>query len=127
MKHLSLILASMFILVSFASAQTLKKETVRFARGSSEASLTRTLAPNASIEFSINARRGQTMNYTVGYDFAETDLEAFFTEAQSQNAISIEPKNPNNETVLRATGNHRILVKNKTRKRVTFTLYVDVQ
>lgn len=127
MKQLSLILAGMFLLVGFASAQTLKKETVRFARGTSSAAVTRTLAPNASIEFSVNARSGQTMNYTVGYDFASSDLEAYFTEARGQDSIPIEIKSMNNERVLEASGNHRILVKNKTRKRVTFTLYVDVE
>jgi len=88
--------------------------------------LTREILPNGSIDFIINARKGQTMDFTVGYDFKDSDVEAFLTEPGSQDiSLSSGPKAPN-EFVLKKTGDHNLTVKNTTKKKITITLYLDI-
>lgn len=117
----------MLLYVGITFAQAPKKEAVKFAKGETSAAVTRSLNAGASLEFSIHAKAGQTMDYSIGYDFNNRDLAAFFTEAGTQDKIEIEPKKPSNETVLSNSGNHRILVKNKSRKKITFTLYLSIE
>lgn len=99
---------------------------VQFARGESSVSLTKTIAPNGSLDFLINAKKGQMMSFTVGYDFKDSDVEAFLTEPGLQD-ISLQsgPKEPN-EFKIKKTGDHRLTVNNTTRKKITITLYLDI-
>jgi hypothetical protein len=103
------------------------KEIVRFAKGATSANLTRTIAASGSIDFIINAKKGQKMDFTVGYDFKDSDVEAFLTEPGLQDiSLTTGPKKPN-EFVLKNTGNHRLTVNNTTAKKITITLYLDIQ
>jgi hypothetical protein len=112
-----------------ATSQTAtnSKETVRFAKGATSTTLTRTIAASGSIDFIINAKKGQKMDFTVGYDFNDSDVEAFLTEPGLQDiSLTTGPKKPN-EFVLKNTGNHYLTVNNTTAKKITITLYLDIQ
>lgn len=108
-------------------AKTNISETVRFAKGATSATLTRTIAASGSLDFIINARKGQKMDFTIGYDYNDTDIEGFLTEPGLQDiSLTTGPKNPN-EFILKRTGNHRLTVKNTTAKKITITLYLEIQ
>lgn len=114
--------------VKTSTSETTSPNSVRvqFARGESSVSLTKTIAANGSIDFLINAKKGQTMSYTVGYDFKDSDVEAFLTEPGLQD-ISLQsgPKEPK-EFRIKKSGDHRLTVNNTTRKKITITLYLDI-
>ncbi len=102
-------------------------ERVTFAAGESSTYLTRNIPANDSHEFIFNARKGQTLGFTVAYDFKVSDVEAFLTEPGSQDiSLTTGPKAPN-EFVVQKTGDHRLLVRNLTRKKITITLYLDIE
>ena len=108
------------------SFQNSTSEIVKFKKGESSAMLTREIPANSSINFIIDARKGQTMDFTIGYDFKDSDVEAFLTELGSQDiSLSSGPKAPN-EFVLKKTGDHRLTVNNTTKKKITITLYLDI-
>jgi hypothetical protein len=108
-------------------AATNTKETVRFAKGATSTTLTRTIAASGSIDFIINAKKGQKMNFTVGYNFKDSDVEAFLTEPGLQDiSLTTGPKNPN-EFIVKSTGNHRLTVNNTTAKKISITLYLSIQ
>jgi hypothetical protein len=103
------------------------KETVRFARGESSAALTRTIAPKSSIDFSINAMKGQKIDFTIGYDSKDSDVKGFLTEPGLQDiSLTAAPKAPYVFTVKKA-GNHRLTVNNTTAKKITITLYLGIE
>lgn len=102
-------------------------ERVKFAKGETSASVTKVIPANGSVDFIINAKKGQTMGFTVGYDFRDSDIEAFLTEPGMQDiTISSGPKEPN-EFIIKKTGDHRLTVNNTTKKKVTITLYLDIE
>jgi hypothetical protein len=100
---------------------------VRFAKGATSANLTRTIAASGSIDFTINAKKGQKMDFTIGYDFKDSDVEGFLTEPGVQDiALTAAPKAPHTFQV-KTTGNHRLTVNNTTAKKVTITLYLGIK
>jgi hypothetical protein len=104
-----------------------KSETVRFAKGKSDAALTRTINSASNFDFNISAKKGQTMSFTIGYDFKDSDVEGFLTEPGQQDiSLTTEPKKPN-EFKVKRTGNHRLTVHNYTKKNVTITLYISIE
>ena len=108
-------------------AKTAKKETVRFAKGATSAALTRTIAASGSIDFIIHAKKGQKMDFTIGYDFEDSDVKGFLTEPGSQDiSLTTGPKAPN-EFVVNSSGNHRLTVNNTTAKKITITLYLNIE
>ena len=126
MKKLSMIFAMLVLFASVSMAQTNKTETVRFARGESSAMLTRTIPANGSITFVINARAGQTMGFTVGYDFKDSDIVASLVPPGTTNVTwSGGPKEPN-EYEIQDTGNHKLKVKKTKRKPITITLNLKI-
>lgn len=107
--------------------KTHKKERVRFAKGASSASLTRTIAATGSIDFIFKAKKGQKMDITIGYDFNDSDVQGFLTEPGLQDiALTAEPKKPY-EFVVNTSGNHRLTVNNTTAKKITITLYLVIE
>ena len=67
------------------------------------------------------------MDFTIGYDFDDSDIEGFLTEPGLQDiALSTGSKKPN-EFVLTKTGNHRLTVNNTTAKKITITLYLGIE
>lgn len=101
-------------------------ERVQFKKGESSAMLTREILPNGSIDFIINVRKGQTMSFTVGYDFKDSDVEVFLNEPDLQDiSLFAAPKAPY-EFVVQKTGDHRLIVSNTTKKKITITLYLDI-
>lgn len=109
------------------SKKTHQKEKVRFAKGATSASLTRTLAASGSMDFIINAKKGQTLNFTIGYDFNDSDVEGFLTEPGLQDiSLFADPKAPYAFSITRS-GNHRLTVHNTTSKKITITLYLDIE
>lgn len=103
------------------------KEIVRFAKGATSTTLTRTIAASGAIDFIINARKGQKMDFTIGYDFKDSDVKGFLTEPGLQDISLTTPCKKPNEFVLQRSGDHRLTVKNTTAKKVTITLYLDIQ
>lgn len=99
---------------------------VRFSRGETSAQVTHRIAARGSVNFLINARRGQTLGFTVGYDFSDRDLNIYLLEPGGQDfsltAAAKEPK----EFAVKKTGDHTISVTNTTARAVTITLYADV-
>ena len=88
---------------------------VQFARGESSAMLTRDIPANGTVDFIINAKKGQTLGFTVGYEFKDSDIEAFLTEPGMQDiSLSSGPKEPN-EFVIKKSGDHRLTVNNTSR------------
>jgi hypothetical protein len=111
---------------SNTSSDNLGGERVRFAKGETSTTLTREIPANGSIDFIITANKGQTMGFTVGYDFKDSDIQAFLTEPGLQDiSLSSGPKKPN-EFVIKKTGDHRLTVNNMTRKKITMTLYLNL-
>ena len=108
-------------------ATTDVKETVQFAKGNSDASLTRTIAAEGSIDFTINAKKGQKMDFTIGYDFKDSDVKGFLTEPGLKDiSLTTGPKKPN-EFIIKTSGNHRLKVNNTTKKKITITLYLAIE
>ncbi|MEK7725159.1 MAG: hypothetical protein AAB336_12460 [Acidobacteriota bacterium] len=100
---------------------------VQFAKGETSTSVTKDIPANGSVDFLINVRKGQTMGYTVGYDFKDSDIEAYLGEPGDQDAsIPVAPKAPQT-FVVKKSGDHFLEVTNTTKKKVTITLYLDVE
>ncbi len=99
---------------------------VQFARGETSVMLTKTIAANGSLDFLINAKKGQMMSFTVGYDFKDSDVEAFLTEPGLQDISLQSGPKENKEFRIKKTGDHRLTVNNTTRKKITITLYLDI-
>ena len=100
---------------------------VKFASGETSAMVTKDISSEGSVDFIIGARKGQKLGYTVGYDFKDSDVQAFLTEPGLQDiSRSSGPKVPQ-EFTIRKSGDHRLTVSNMTRKKITITLYVDVE
>lgn len=105
-----------------------KSETrVQFATGETSTSVTKDIPANGTVEFLFNVKKGQTVDYTIGYDFNDSDLKAYLGEPGDQdNSIPAPPKAPQN-FVVKKSGDHRLEVANTTKKKVTITLYMDVE
>lgn len=104
-----------------------KKEIVRFAKGATSATLTRTIPASGSMDFIINAKKGQKMNFTIGYDFQDSDIEGFLTEPGMQDiSLTAGPKKPYDFDI-KSSGNHRLTVNNTTAKKTTITLYLSIE
>lgn len=117
-----LMMLGLFAIASFGQ----KTERVKFAKGETSGYYTRTLPAQGSIDFIVNAKAGQFMDYTVAYDFNKSDIGAFLTEPNLQD-ISQTPKiDERNVFPVNTGGDHRITVNNMTRKSVTITLYIQV-
>lgn len=104
-----------------------KTERVQFASGKTDGAYTRDIPAEGSIDFVMNAKKGQTIDYTVGYDFKDSDIEAFLTEPELQDISQTAPPKDRQEFKVNKTGDHRITVNNTTKKKVTITLYLDIQ
>lgn len=100
---------------------------VQFARGETSTSITREIPANGSVDFLINAAKGQKMEYTIGYDFKDSDIEAFLTEPGSQDISKTSGPKDRQEFVVKKGGDHRLTVNNTTRKKATITLYLDIE
>jgi len=100
---------------------------VQFPRGETMTSITKEIPANGSVDFLINARKGQTMDYTIGYDFKDSDIEAFLTEPGSQDISKTSGPKDRQEFVVKKSGDHRLTVNNTTRKKVTITLYLTIE
>jgi biopolymer transport protein ExbD len=110
-----------------STTSALKPITVQFAKGKSDTYVTKTINPTSSIDFNMYAKKGQTLSFTIGYDFKDSDIEGFLTEPTLQDiALTTGPKSPN-EFKVKITGNHRLTVHNTTKKNITMTLYVGIK
>ena len=111
---------------SDTSSENSNGERVRFGKGETSAMLTREIPANGSVDFIISAKKGQTLGFTVGYDFKDRDVEAFLTEPALQDiSLTSGPKEPK-EFVVKKNGDHRLTVNNTTGKKITITLYLDI-
>ena len=100
---------------------------VQFASGETSTMVTKDIPAKGSVDFLINVRKGQTMDYTIGYDFNDSDITAYLGEPGDQDvSIPAAPKAPQS-FVVKKSGDHRLEVTNTTKKKVTMTLYLDVE
>lgn len=111
-----------FAVVSFGQ----KTERVKFVKGETNGTFTRTLPANGSMDFIINAKTGQYMDYNVAYDFKKTDIGAFLSEPNLQDVSQTPAIDQRNVFAVNTSGDHRLTVNNMTSKRVTFTLYISI-
>lgn len=100
---------------------------VQFARGETSTSITKDIQANGSVDFLINARKGQILDYTIGYDFKDSDIEAFLTEPGLQDTPKSSGPKERQEFVVKRSGDHRLTVNNTTGKKVTITLYLNIE
>lgn len=117
-----LMMLGVFVIVSFGQ----KTERVKFAAGTTDGTFTRTIPAQGSIDFVINAKAGQYMEYTPAYDFKKTDIQAFLTEPNLQDIWQTAKIDERNVFKINKSGDHRLTVNNMTRKSVTFTLYLGI-
>ena len=117
-----LMMLGVFAMISFGQ----KTERVKFDKGATDGTFTRTIPANGSMDFVINAKAKQYMDYTVAYDFKKTDIEAFLTEPNLQDISQTATIDGRNVFRINTSGDHRLTVNNMTRKSVTFTLYLQI-
>lgn len=127
MKKTLTICTLLSIFTQFVYAQSAAKPiTVKFPAGKSDAALTQNIGASSSIDFVIYAKKGQTLDFAIGYDFKDSDVQGFLTEPGLQDiSLKTGPKSPNLFAV-NETGNHRLTVHNTTKKKITITLYMTI-
>lgn len=100
---------------------------VQFAKGETSTSVTKDIPAKGSVDFLINVKKGQKMGFTVGYDFNDNDVNYALYEPDTKDVtMSAGPKEPQ-EFEVKMNGDHRLTVNNTTGKKVTITLYLDVE
>lgn len=96
-------------------------------RGETSASVSKDIPANGAVDFLFNLKRGQTINYTVEYDFKESDLRVYLGEPGDQDSsIPSRAKTPKT-FVVKKSGDHRLDVTNTTKKKALITLFLDVE
>ncbi|HMS41850.1 MAG TPA: hypothetical protein PKE69_16585, partial [Pyrinomonadaceae bacterium] len=119
-----LMLIGAFTIFSFA--QTKERVQLKVDSTDNDVALQRTLAPNGSLTVTFRANAGQTISYTAGYDFKDSDLEVFFTKSGGNDFLKESGPKSTNEYLITETGDYDILIENRTNKRVTTTLYLNL-
>lgn len=114
-----------FAVISFAQ-NTKERVQLKVDSSGSDKALQRTLAPKGTLTVTFRANAGQTISYTAGYDFKDSDLEVLFTKSGGNDFLKESGPKATNEYLIPETGDYDIIVENKTNKRVTTTLYVDL-
>lgn len=100
---------------------------VQFAKGETSTSVTKDIPAKGSVDFVINVKKGQKMGFTVGYDFNDDDVNYALYEPDTKDVtMSAGPKELQ-EFEVKMNGDHRLTVNNTTGKKVTITLYLDVE
>lgn len=117
-----LMMFGLFAVVSFGQ----NSERLKFDKGATSGTYTRTLPAQGSIDLVVNAKKGQYMDYTVAYDFKKSDIEAFLTEPNLQDVSQTPTIDARSVFRINTSGDHRLTVNNMTRKSVTFTLYLQI-
>ena len=102
-------------------------ERIEFARGETSASVTKDIPANSEVGFLFNVKKGQTINYTVGYDFKASDIIAYLGEPGDQDASIPAVSKAPQTFVVKKSGDHFLSVRNTTKKKITITLYLDVE
>ena len=105
----------------------IRTERVRFAAGETSASVTKVIPANGAIAFLFNVKKGQTIEYTVDYDFKESDLRVYLGEPGDQDASIPSASKAPQKFVVKKSGDHMLEVTNTTRKKATITLFLDVE
>lgn len=117
-------LAMLMIVGTLAVLSFAQDTRVQLTAGGEGKSLTRTIAPNSSVTTTFKASAGQTISFTAGYDFKDNDLLVYLLKDYEQ-LKSSAAKAPN-EYLVKKTGDYQVVVENRTNKRVTTTLYLDL-
>ncbi|MFZ1701916.1 MAG: hypothetical protein WBO10_05220 [Pyrinomonadaceae bacterium] len=118
-----LMLMGAFVLIS--SAQTSSRETIKFAKGKTLATVSRTISGDAGvITFIVNAKKGQRLNFTVE---GEGDLGISLSRAGKQDYEFESETGEPNEYMIVKTGEHFITVVNHGNAQSTITLRVNLK
>ncbi|MBK7394588.1 MAG: hypothetical protein IPI64_15055 [Chloracidobacterium sp.] len=100
---------------------------VQFAKGDTSAYVTKDILANGSVNFVFNVQKGQTVDYTVAYDFDESDITVYRGEPGDQDSSIPSTTKAPQTFVAKKSGDHRLEVTNTTNKKLTVTLYLDAQ
>lgn len=112
---------------SSANSTNANAVRVQFAKGETSTMITKDIPANGSVEFLVNVKKGQKMDFTIGYDFKDSDIYyALFEPNTKDVTMSAGPKD-HQEFSVKMSGEHRLIVTNTTKKKITFTLYLDVE
>ncbi len=108
-------------------SESKSESRVQFAKGETSTSVTKDIPANGAVDFLFNIKQGQTVGYTIDYDFKESDITAYLGEPGDQDtSIPVRPKVPQ-KFVVKKSGDHRLEVTNTTKKKATITLFLDVE
>lgn len=111
------------------SASVVKPGTTRvqFARGETSTYVTKDIPANGSMLFVFNVQKGQTVDYTVAYDFDDSDVTVYMGEPGDQDSSIPSAIKAPQSFVVKRSGDHMLDVSNTTGKKITVTLYLDAQ
>ena len=125
MKKMIKSLAVLIMLGALAVISNAQNATVQLTAGGETKALTRTLAPNSNVTITFKANAGQTIGFTAGYEGSnDSDLFIYLLK-DSEQLKSSKAKAPN-EFLAKKSGTYEVVVDNKTNKRVTTTIYLDL-
>lgn len=99
---------------------------LQFAKGESSSFKTMDIPASGSMDLLINARKGQTLGFHIGYEGKASDVQAFLTEPGLQDVSMQTGPEARKEFKIKKTGDHRITINNMSRKKITLTIYFDV-
>jgi hypothetical protein len=99
---------------------------VQFPKGENSAYITKDSPANGSADFLVNAKKGQLLGFSVGYEGKASDVEVFLTEPHLQDITIQTGPEERKEFRIKKSGDHRVTVNNMSRKKITITIYVDV-
>lgn len=101
-----------------AEIDTKNEEQIQFAKGETDTTLVRTIAPNASKMFLFNVRKGQTLWFKVTEN--SNQLEVDFNKNSVQLGEEVRES-------LNASGEWAIYVSNPTDKPLTYKLWIGIE
>lgn len=125
MKKMIKSLAVLMMLGALAVVSFAQNATVQLTAGGETKALTRTLAPNSNVTITFKANAGQTIGFTAGYEGSNDNDLFIYLLKDSEQLKSSKAKAPN-EFLAKKSGTYEVVVDNKTNKRVTTTIYLDL-
>ena len=101
-----------------AEVDTKSEEQIQFAKGETDTTLERTIAPNGSKIFLFNVRKGQTLWFKVTESSNQLDVDFNKNPVQLGEEVRQE---------LNASGDWAIYVNNPTDEPLTYNLWIGIE
>ncbi len=102
-------------------------ERLDFSHGETSASNTIDIPANGAVNFLFNVKKGKTVNYTVEYEFKDSDITVYLGEPGDQDTSIPSAPNAPQTFVVKKSGDHLLEVTNTTKKKVTITLTLELE